>query len=106
MVVLVECREERFCLPGGKCEGSERHRFAEACGQAAVAVDNFAEVFHNGSRSDVCKEHRLSRECIAREWLGKEMRAVNAPPETRKEWSKESAGSKTRAAGFSRPGSL
>ena len=24
---------------------------AEACGQAAIAVDNFAEVFHNGPRS-------------------------------------------------------
>lgn len=51
VVVLVECREKRLCLLSGKCEGSEGDWLAEACGQAAIALDNFAEVFHNGPRA-------------------------------------------------------
>ena len=51
MVVLVECREKRLRLFRGKREGSEGDWLAEACRQDAIAVDNFAEVFHNGPRS-------------------------------------------------------
>jgi hypothetical protein len=47
VVVLVECREKRLCVFSGKCEGSEGDWLAEACGQAAIAVHDFAEVFHN-----------------------------------------------------------
>ena len=99
VVVLVECREKRLCVFSGKCEGSEGDWLAEACGQAAIAVHDFAEVFHNrraiGARDAaprpnsfvqiLCKEDRsLRRECIATECFGEETCAVNKLPETRR----------------------